>query len=318
MRGLVEAAAFVALAGAVHAAILAGIGPDHDGGASGAGADGAAPLSLAAMDAGLQAAVARQLAPPSVAPVARLPEPAPEGEPSPVQPATTAAPVRRPAPDALSAPRHEHAPLLSDGAFAPLVGSAPALPVPEAGTSQEARPLAPSLAPRPPVVPAPPAAPRAAALQPPPRPDAPPEAVPAAPPAKAAPRSGSDTPRAAQVARGEGGQTAAGQAGSARAAQDEARRASLMARWGAGLRARVDRRKSYPAAAGRAAGTAVVALEVHRSGRLVAASLARSSGNAALDSAALDAVRRAGPFPQAPRELEGTSFRFNLPVDFRR
>lgn len=45
------------------------------------------------------------------------------------------------------------------------------------------------------------------------------------------------------------------------------------------------------------AGRVVVALAIGANGRISAASLTQASGNAALDSAALSAVRRAGPFP---------------------
>lgn len=48
-------------------------------------------------------------------------------------------------------------------------------------------------------------------------------------------------------------------------------------------------------------GRVVVGFRISRSGELLGASIARSSGNAAIDRAALDCVRRAGPFPAPPR-----------------
>ncbi|MEO0771612.1 MAG: TonB family protein [Pseudomonadota bacterium] len=57
-------------------------------------------------------------------------------------------------------------------------------------------------------------------------------------------------------------------------------------------------RVSRPRGVGR--GTAVVAFRVSGSGGLSGASIARSSGNAQLDQAALSMVRRAAPFPAPP------------------
>lgn len=57
------------------------------------------------------------------------------------------------------------------------------------------------------------------------------------------------------------------------------------------------------------AGRVVVALAIGGSGRISGVSLARASGNSALDAAALAAVRRAGPFP-APAGRAGV----NVPV----
>src|SRR5262245_43246478 len=47
-------------------------------------------------------------------------------------------------------------------------------------------------------------------------------------------------------------------------------------------------------------GTAVVAFSVDRQGRITASRIARSSGSAALDNAALELVRQAQPFPPPP------------------
>lgn len=67
--------------------------------------------------------------------------------------------------------------------------------------------------------------------------------------------------------------------------------------------------KRYPEAARarRAAGTAVVAFSLDRSGRLQRASLARSSGDADLDAEALATVSRCDPFPPPPQGAQ-TSF----------
>jgi protein TonB len=62
-------------------------------------------------------------------------------------------------------------------------------------------------------------------------------------------------------------------------------------------------------AADGASGTVTVRLTVTRSGALADLSIAASSGNAALDEAALKAVRAAGRFPAAPEGLsQGRSY----------
>lgn len=117
-----------------------------------------------------------------------------------------------------------------------------------------------------------------------------------------------------QRAAGRGGGTRAGDGGAVRAAQEKDLRRS----WGVAIRARIDRRKSYPPAAGRAKGTVTLRLTVGRGGQLAAVSVARSSGNPALDQAALAAVRRAAPFPAAPAGLGKSSYNFVLPINFAR
>ncbi|WP_333829173.1 energy transducer TonB family protein [Pararhodobacter sp.] len=60
-------------------------------------------------------------------------------------------------------------------------------------------------------------------------------------------------------------------------------------------------------------GVAVVSFSVNDSGALAAASVQRSSGSAVIDAAALDHIRRAGPFP-APPAGAGRSFSFEFVV----
>ncbi len=62
-------------------------------------------------------------------------------------------------------------------------------------------------------------------------------------------------------------------------------------------------------------GAAMVAFAVGAGGQITSISLAGSSGNASLDRAALDHVRRAAPFPAPP---DGAQTRFNIPIEFRR
>lgn len=61
-------------------------------------------------------------------------------------------------------------------------------------------------------------------------------------------------------------------------------------------------------------GTATVSFTISPSGNLAGAQLAQSSGNAALDKAALDAVRRAGPFGPTP---EGKSENYSLQLGIK-
>ncbi|MBT8476574.1 MAG: energy transducer TonB, partial [Alphaproteobacteria bacterium] len=92
--------------------------------------------------------------------------------------------------------------------------------------------------------------------------------------------------------------------------------ASLLASWGGEIRARVEARKRR-ISAGRA-GRVVVRITVASSGALNAATVANSSGNARLDAAAIDAVRRAQPFPAAPPGLDRSQMSFDLPIAFTR
>ena len=125
--------------------------------------------------------------------------------------------------------------------------------------------------------------------------------------------------RAASRAAGAG---EAAQAGSRRqdpqATLAEGRAKSRLSEWGATIRSRIERRKSYPGAAGGASGPVGLSLTVSREGALIAAAVGRSSGNAALDAAALAAVRRAGGFPAAPQGLTKPSYAFTLTINFSR
>jgi protein TonB len=80
------------------------------------------------------------------------------------------------------------------------------------------------------------------------------------------------------------------------------------------VRAQVARNK--PSGTGHR-GTALVSFGVSSSGGLSYARLARSSGNAALDRAALAAVRRAAPFGPPPGGAAPGQLRFSVPFYFR-
>lgn len=221
-------------------------------------------------------------------------------------------------------------------------------PLPEIAAVAEAAPAAPmSAAPEPEQVPpkteAPPEAPVAdpapvlpvqpiAAPQPPADAPAPPQTLPEPPPeavAEAAPipavrpRARPNPPApvaldqpATQAPRAQ--VSVSGSSARAPVAPMAARKgqASLEASWGASIRTRIEKRKSYPKAAQGAAGRVVVTLVVARDGRLAKADVAQSSGHPALDEAALGAVRRAGRLPAAPRGLDTDQHVFRLPMDF--
>lgn len=124
--------------------------------------------------------------------------------------------------------------------------------------------------------------------------------------------------RPATVAAGAGAVSRAGRNAVQTATPDANRaKASLMARWGAEIRNRVERRKSYPAAAAGASGKTVLQLSVTAGGRLAGVGVLKSSGVAAIDRAAVGAVRRAGRFPSAPEGLDAGPHAFRLSLTFR-
>lgn len=122
--------------------------------------------------------------------------------------------------------------------------------------------------------------------------------------------------RAAQRAAGSGGGAQAGAAGGASTATISAgQRAKLQSIWGAKIRSRIERRKRYPSGA-RGSGRVVLRITVAASGALVNYRVAKSSGIAAFDQAALKAVARAGKFPKAPKGYDAAQLTFNLPMNF--
>lgn len=125
--------------------------------------------------------------------------------------------------------------------------------------------------------------------------------------------------RKAETAAGNGKSDAAGTGGNAEAATlSQSNVNDLKASWGAKIRARIERRKEYPAKADGASGKVTLALVIGRDGRLVSAKVLRSSGHKVLDQAALKAVGRAGPFPAAPKGLTEGSYAFALSIDFKK
>lgn len=283
----------VSLAVALHLAAFAWRAPDAGAAASGVGGD--ALVSLEASSGSIAAMVEDWERPPE-----------PVTEPPPQVPPQMAEP--EPTPE-LTAPDLPETPLQAPAQLMPLpqapempsmdIAELPPPPPPE--PEPEPEPL-PDTRPEPRPEPKP---------EPEPRPRAEPQ-----PERRSAPASASAP---AQRAAGSGGGANAGaSAGAASATLSAARTNDLMAGWGASIRARVERRKAYPRDAGSASGTATVRLSVSPGGELAGVALVGSSGNAALDAAALKAVRAAGRFPSAPAGLGNASYSFTLPMSFSR
>jgi protein TonB len=123
--------------------------------------------------------------------------------------------------------------------------------------------------------------------------------------------------QAAQVASGAGGGAAAGTVQPTDSVSQTAASVTNAAKqWAAAIKGQIERAKRYPSNAGGASGSAVVVLTVGNDGRLVGVSVSASSGNRALDRAAVDAVRRAGQFPAAPTGLTNARYSFSLTISF--
>jgi periplasmic protein TonB len=126
------------------------------------------------------------------------------------------------------------------------------------------------------------------------------------------PRATAQAP--AQRASGAGKQANAGQGGRAKdTAREGADSGALMAQWGGAIRSSVLRAQRAPATNAR--GTVHLRISVQANGQLAAVSVTKSSGHAALDAAAVSAVKRAR-LPAAPKGISGPQ-QFNLPVAFR-
>ncbi|MGH1331370.1 MAG: energy transducer TonB family protein [Paracoccaceae bacterium] len=279
MIRLLEIAVFGGLAALLHLGLALDFQPKQ--GLSSAGAGGEALLTLRAAPAQIATMVDRWEQPPD----------APQDMPQPM-----------PAPQTAS-----NAPVI------PLKNDLPHRPdLPERIALSDAAKTAP---PKPP------------SAAPPPKPRAKPPAIPpalaakaAAPspkarPAERAQKSASGT--AAQKASGAGGGAQAGQGARQKAATiSQGQEAKLITVWGGQIRARIDRAKRYPSNA-RGKGRVVLRLTLRPDGKITSAGIAKSSGNAAFDKAALTAVSRAGRLPKAPRGLTKAHYTFQLPIAFQ-
>ncbi len=241
------------------------------------GDDGRAVVTLAAAPQGMTEMVEAWTAPPQT--MTEVAMPAPEAAIPDAQQA---------APRADSAPR-------------------PALPAPQMAMPQ-AQPDSPAIDTAPAARPAPKTRPKAK-----PAPKAQATAKPSQKTSQPKSKSGT-TPRAAQKAAGAGNKGNAGKNGKAKVATKKAANSpKALAKWHAGIRTRIERKKRAPRNC-HASGTATLRLKIATSGQLVGLALLKSSGNGALDKAALTAAKGAR-LPAAPRGVTGATS-VNLPIRF--
>lgn len=291
MKRFAETAAFATLAMLVHLILFA---QTSDLGHEAGGAGGEALISLEAADATVAEMVEAWERPP------QTPVPEPELNPLPAQDSHS-----------VDLPRIEFA----EGPRAEM--RVAALPPVQSDT----RPQLPPETARPLPVPSrsePPPPPSEIALTASPRPQKRPNPPPAEAPETARKAEQNAPGRAAQRAAGTGGGSQAGQvARKATATASAGQEARAQAIWGAKIRSRIERAKRYPRGT-QASGEVHLAITVSSRGRLLGVRIVRSSGNPVLDQAALDAVRRAGRFPAAPRELPRDSYVFSLAILLKR
>lgn len=251
-----------------------------DGGTEAEGSGGTAQITLVAASAELAQQVSRWQRPREI--ITQLPDA--------VQPAPAAA--RQPF---LSAsPTGPDLPASAPVALAP-AAQADALP---------SKPASP-----PPPAPPPPAPPPVAAAPPAP----PPKPAPAAEaPAEAKPAAASVAVN--QQAAGSGQRSARGDNGGDEASTGSAaREAKLKRRWGAAILSRIERQMRRPR--GGDQGKARVRLQVSTKGRLIRASVVRSSGSEALDQIALIAAQKTR-YPRAPKALAQGHYTFEFTPRF--
>lgn len=89
------------------------------------------------------------------------------------------------------------------------------------------------------------------------------------------------------------------------------------ARWQARVNAHLNRYKRFPSGA-KAGGIAMVQFTINPGGAVIGASLVQSSGDGALDKAAVALVQRASPIPAPPPEIAKASMRLTVPIQFSR
>lgn len=317
MRAYVEWPIFLSLAAGLHLAVVL---PDQLEGVMSGGVGGDALLSIQGSSASVAAMVAKWEDVPELAPeLERVEAPPPDVPPEapeidPVEALTLTARL----PDAPPLPmvqRDTPVPMAAPPAKPPSPDAMAVETSPRPQPRPDLRPE-PVTRPAPPIpTPAPPSPPQPSRTQPtqaaPPPP--PPEPAPEAP--REARRNTAPSAAVAPTrAAGQGGGAAAGRRGSAEVATlSQSQRQSLLVTWGAKVRARVARRA--PRGVGK--GRAIVEITLSGGGQLLGVRLLQSSGNAALDQAAVDAVRRSGRFPKAPAKLGISRHSFALPVAAR-
>ncbi len=87
--------------------------------------------------------------------------------------------------------------------------------------------------------------------------------------------------------------------------------------WQKELAAHLDKHKRYPADRSRQTAEIMVGFVLDRTGHVLSATIARSSGDASFDNAALAMMKRADPVPPPPARVADDGLSFTLPVIFR-
>jgi periplasmic protein TonB len=91
----------------------------------------------------------------------------------------------------------------------------------------------------------------------------------------------------------------------------------VRATWQKELIAHLDKHKRYPAERSQKSAEILVNFALDRMGHVLSTSIAKGSGDAAFDEAALAMVRRSDPVPQPPPLVADEGLSFTLPVIFR-
>lgn len=307
MSRAIEASLFLSLAAALHVGAFAVTGADGDG--SGGGTDGDAVVTLAAAPASVSEMVQNWQHPPETSldpQKVDQPDILAAVQPVPVQdqPPEIAPPVQLAAlPPVPAAPhidtRLPGLPVNDQPPEQPSMDVQETAAVPHSAPDKQNRAAQP-LRPEPPRAPNQPVADSPTKPKPKPKPPAPPSQ-----PARKAAGTGNAPVAGAAQPKPQAATLSAGQ------------RNALLADWGGRIKRKVLRRKRYPPGT-TATGTASLRVTVARDGRLAGLSLRKSTGNAALDKAALQAVQRAGRFPKAPKGLDKASYSFTLALTFSR
>lgn len=89
--------------------------------------------------------------------------------------------------------------------------------------------------------------------------------------------------------------------------------------WHGDVIAHINRHKRFPARARDQSRSGIVSISfsMDRGGRVLHAEVAKSSGFDVFDSAAIEMLKRASPLPVPPDVMEGESFDFIVPINFR-
>ncbi len=100
--------------------------------------------------------------------------------------------------------------------------------------------------------------------------------------------------------------------------REHAASAAEVSSWHSRIMAQIERHKAYPETARLRdeKGAVQIAFSLDRQGRVIANRIARASGYAELDQAALATIARAQPFPPPPAGMPGASFNFTVPIRF--